>query len=556
VRSLAERLGLTNVAAAYLLKRGITEEPRVGAYLDPDPKDFIYPSQFAAMDEMAELIGARRSDKGGVLVYGDYDVDGVIGAFILFRALQYLRVPSNYFLPSRRSGGYGLSIDTLSQAVGHNYKTLIAVDCGIAEHDAVAVARASGMDVFILDHHQTQGALPDALIANPVLEPTENPLCSAALAYVFAEKLLADGDEAAAMLTAELFPFVALATVADVVQLVADNRIFAALGLKALSAMRGGAGGGRCNPGLKCLMDAALPRGSRRVTAEHVAFQLAPRINAAGRMSDAKLALKLFLADNHIDASRQASHLVELNRGRQAEQESALREAMRQTEGGRDAPAIVVAKDSWNVGLIGVIAGKLAETYGKPAFVFCRPNDETTMRGSARSAAGVNLKAALDSLKDILAKYGGHPEAAGLDVEAARMDDFRGRICGAVSAQGASAKAEPFIALDADATLDELGEALLPDLLRLEPFGRGNAPPVVAVTGATVAAAREVGRDSTHLRLVLKQGEATAEVVGFSMAHLLGRIEPGKTLCAALSPVVSDFGGGEHVELRLLDAHF
>lgn len=390
-----------------------------------------------------------------------------------------------------------------------------------------------------------------------MLEEVSNPLCSAALAYVLCEKLLADSGESGAILLSELFPFVALATIADVVPLVADNRIFTALGLRALSTMRqGGAAKSAYNPGLKALIDAALPRLGRRVTAEQIAFSVAPKINAAGRMSDAKLALKLFLSQSPLEASQQASHLMDLNRARQAGQERALREAMQKAETERDAPAIVVAQDSWNVGLIGVIAGKLAETYGKPAFVFCKPADDAdVMRGSARSAGGVDVKATLDSCKDILTKYGGHPEAAGVDVDKARFDALHERICDTVRAQGALAKGEPSLPLDAYATLDDLGPHLLPDLLRLEPFGKGNEAPVLGVRDVTVTAAREVGRDSTHLRIVLKQGETSAEAVGFSMAHLLGRIALGARCDAALRPVVSDFGGAQHVELRLLDIH-
>ncbi len=501
--SLARALGLGLPVAQLLLHRGLTDPAAAERFLRADLPDLSDPAALLDLPRAASRILHALRHGERVIVYGDYDADGVTATAILVRGLRELGAEVGFFIPRRQVEGYGLSTQAVDRLEAP--ALLVTVDCGITAVEEVRYAASRGFDVIVLDHHEAGDLLPPAwAVVAPTRpdQPEVTPLAACGLAY---QVVRAVWEQAGRDRNPEeLVELAAVGTLADVVPLVGDNRVLARRGLERLSSAP--------SVGIGALLREAALCG--RIRPRDVTFALAPRLNAAGRLGDAGTAVTLLLSDDPIQAKELARALDQENRRRQELTDQVLAEATAQVEaeGWDDAPALVVAGEGWHPGVIGIVASHLVERYNRPAVVIAVEGE--VGRGSARSIEALPLVDVLDACAGLLQRYGGHAMAAGLTIAPGRIEAFRGRFVAEAGRRLRPEDLVPAVAIDAELALGDLTLDLARELERLAPFGPGNPEPVFAVRGVRAAATRVVGEG--HLRLGLTDGRSFIDAIGFA----------------------------------------
>lgn len=502
---LADALGVHPLVAALLRRRGLVTVETARAFLEPRLEDLSDPAGFPHMDDAVETVARALASGRRIAVHGDYDVDGISAAAILLRGLRNLGADPLWYLPHRLRDGYGLGVAAVETLAAAGAGVLIAADCGITAFEAISRARALGLDVVVLDHHTPPALLPPATIVDVMRGADDSaPPSAAGLAFFFLWGLRRYLGRTP-VLPSDLAPLAALGTCADVVPLLGDNRRLVAAGLRQMGVAPAA--------GLRALIDEAGIQGP--VEAWQVGWQLGPRLNAPGRLGDPNPALDLLLTDDPAQALLLARGLSEANRERQAILDRALAEATVQAESDLRAPAFVVAAQGWHPGVVGLVAARLVEQYGRPAVAIALAG--ASGRGSARSVAGFNLVEALGACRGHLSGFGGHPMAAGVTIAAEDVADFRREFQEVAAAWAAGTADRGGLDVDAEVTLADLTVPLIAQLERLAPFGPGNRQPVLAVTGVRAVARRLVG-DGAHLRTGVTDGLTFIEAIGFAMA--------------------------------------
>jgi single-stranded-DNA-specific exonuclease len=502
---LAAALGLHPLTAALLRRRGIATAAEAHRFLDPRLDDLAAPEALRGMPDGVDRVARAIAAGERIAIHGDYDVDGISATAILLRGLWGLGTEPVWYLPHRLHDGYGLGTRAVAALAEQGARLLIAADCGIAAAEAVACARARGLDVIVLDHHTPSAERPAAIIVEPGRAgAADAPLCAAGLAFMFVVALRRHLGALPAV-PAGVASLAALGTIADVVPLRDDNRRLVAGGLAEMRAAP--------LPGLQALAEIAGISGP--ITAWHTSWQLAPRLNAPGRLGDPSPALRLLLTDDAAQGRALARDLDAVNRERQQILERTLAEAVEQAEGDALAPAFVVAGEGWHPGVVGLVAGRLAERYHRPAVAVALAGESG--RGSARSVPGFNLVEALHACRPQLLASGGHAMAAGLSIAREAVPEFR-KAFQDLAGVGATDRAAAFrLLLDAEVQLGDLTAHLVGELEGLGPFGAGNPEPVLAVKGVRTLDRRIIG-DGRHLRLDVSDGTATIGAIGFAMA--------------------------------------
>lgn len=539
--SLAGSLTLSLTAAQVLLHRGLVDPASADRFLRADLEDLSDPALLLDLPRAAARIlqGVQRGER--IIIYGDYDADGVTATAILVRGLRALGGAVEFFIPRRQVEGYGLHAEAIARLGGPGL--LIAADCGITATPEVALARARDLDVIILDHHEPPATLPPALaVVGPkrVDQPPVTPFAACGLAYqaVRAVWRLAGRTEE----PEDLLDLAGLGTIADVVPLAGDNRIIARQGLRRMTTAP--------SVGIAALMREAEVTGA--VRARDVAFALAPRLNAAGRLGDARVAVTLLLTEDPALAAQVAQHLDRENRQRQEVTERVMAEAAARVEEagwGRD-PALVLAGEGWHAGVIGIVASHLKERYGRPVVVIAL--EDGVGKGSARSIEALPMVEALAACGDLLLRYGGHAMAAGLTIAPDRVEAFRERFLQEAGRRLSPEDLIPTIAIDAEIALADLTTALAREMERLAPFGAGNPEPVFAIRGVRALATRVVGEG--HLRLGLSDGGGFVEAIGFSRGDVAEVLAfTGARLDVAGTVELDRWGEQEKVSLVLRD---
>lgn len=505
---LATALGLHPITAALLRRRGVRTPAEAERFLNPRLADLSDPETLSGMRAAVERVAQAISAGDRIAIHGDYDVDGITSTAILLRGLGGVGAagaPPLWYLPHRLRDGYGLGEWAVEALVADGARLLIAADCGITAAGAVARGRARGVDVVVLDHHTPAADRPAAFIVEPKRDGQDaTPLCAAGLALMFVMALRRRLG-VLPVIPPGLVSLAALGTVADVVPLIEDNRRLAAAGLLEMRAAP--------LAGLAALAEIAGVTGP--VTTWHVSWQLAPRLNAPGRLGDPSPALRLLLTDDEAEARALAQELDSVNRERQEILERTLAEAMTQAEERAPAAAFVVAGEGWHPGIVGLVAGRLAERYQRPAVAI--GVSDGSGRGSARSVPGFNLIEALAACENHLVAFGGHAMAAGLSIAGEAISEFRESFTALAEPGSAERAATSRLVVDAELRLAELTVSLASELARLAPFGSGNPEPLFGVTGVRTLRRRVVG-DGRHLRLDVTDGNATLEAIGFAMA--------------------------------------
>ena len=527
--------GLPPILASLLAARGVRTPEEANAFLHPEEGQLNDPFLMENMGRAAALINAAVREKGSIVIYGDYDCDGICASTILLEALQQLGAKAEVYIPSRKEEGYGLN-EAAVRRLADKYRLLITVDCGITSVSEVALARELGMTVIVTDHHTIPAELPPAhAVLHPRLGNYPCPdLCGAGVSYKLSCALLGRRI----LPTLELC---ALATIADMVPLLGENRALAALGLRRMQMT--------ARPGLRALLGVAGIQAGEVISGTQAAFLLAPRINACGRMDTAYIALELLTARDPLRAMELAEQCNALNERRKNTERRILEEADAQalTLDLCAQRAIVVEGEGWESGVVGLVAGRLAERYGYPTVALSRDGDVCV--GSARSACGVDLYQALASCADLFTRFGGHRQAAGLTLPADRVPAFRERLSTAVAEQLAGRTLMPETAYDAVLPLSAVTLELIDQVALLEPFGMSNPAPVFLLENVDVLSARAVGAEGAHLKLTLSQDGALLDAIAFHMGSRAGTL---RGLCdLAVSPVANTFGGRTAAECRV-----
>ena len=529
--------------SALLHSRGITTPEDLAVFLDPPHHLPHNPMRFNEMDRALARIYQAVERRETVGVFGDFDVDGITGTAIITEGLTNMGVPVVPYLPHRRDEGHGLSPPALRRLAEQGVGLLITVDCGVTAAAEVAQAREMGMDAIITDHHTPTEDTPDAVaIINPRMSGNRYPfgdLCGAGIAFKLIQGLYQFYGQPWAP---ELLELAALGTIADLVPLLDENRFFVQQGLSQLSQTR--------RAGLLALyrqgnIDPA------RITAETVSFQIAPRLNAAGRMSHAEESLRLLTTSSEQEAEFLARRLEDLNLERRRLTEQGFTAARQQVESLPELPPILVVTDPIiTPGVAGLVAGRLAELYGRPGVVMADIGEDRLV-ASGRSVPGFNLVESFAACADLFVRYGGHAQAAGFTVERDQVHPLRDRLNGLAADAFARQPQETNLELDARLELADLNPGLVEWLGRLEPFGVGNPAPMFLVSGLQVVENRRVGATGQHLRLRVRQGGRQCTALAFNQADRWPNVP--STVDIAGSVLVDHWNGMETVNLKIAD---
>jgi single-stranded-DNA-specific exonuclease len=509
VEGLVQGLGVTETTAAVLVRRGYGDPERARSFLEGAPPmhdPFL-------LGQTAEAVAAlRRAIDSGtrICVHGDYDVDGICATALALLALRALGANVDWHLPSRFDEGYGVSGETIARLADEGCGLVLTVDCGITAVEEVAQARELGLEVVVTDHHRPGEVLPDCPVV--ATRPSEYPfpeLCGTGVVYKLAQALGVDIDSH--------LDLVGLATIADVVPLIDENRALALAGLRALARTQ--------KPGLRTLMEVARVDPAS-VDEGAVAFRLAPRINAAGRLGHPRAALELLLTDDSARARKLALELEEVNRDRQAVEDRILRAAIKQVEElperRRRARGYVIADADWHEGVIGIVASRLVERFHRPV-VLIAGSDDGQWKGSGRSIASFDLHEALGACSDHLGRWGGHRAAAGLSIDPAEVDAFARAFAEHADAMLTDDELAPVTPVDAIVGGEQLTLGLCEELARLAPFGLGNPSVTLLLPNAELGELATVG-DGKHLRFRVRDGaRGGGTAIAFNLGAQLDR---------------------------------
>jgi len=515
VRDLSRALNIPAPLASLLVQRGIHTPEAATTFLRPSLDTLSDPFDLPDMGRAVELIAAAVRRGEAIMVHGDYDVDGQCASALLTRTLRAAGARVIPFVPHRVRDGYDFGPAGLAAAREHGAAVIVTCDCGTTAQEAVAGAKAAGHTVIVTDHH-LPGALPPAdAIVNPRRENGDRAyrdFCGAGVAFKLAQALVGELG-LPSNLPLHLLDLVALATVADIVPLTGENRVLVRFGLKLLAHSRW--------PGVRALVETVGMAG-KTIRAGHVGFILAPRLNAVGRIADAMDGLRLLLSDDAEEARELARQLETINARRQAMDQEILEQAVGVVEREvdlDDAYGLVLARDGWHPGVIGIVASRLVERFGRPTILVALEGDEG--RGSGRSIPGFDLHAALVSCAPHLARFGGHTMAAGLTVRRERLDDFRAAFNQVARGTLEPEDLVPTQRIDLVVALDQLDLKLERMLRALEPCGAGNPSPVFGAAGVKARNPKVVG--TNHLRFVLEDGASRLPAIGFDWADRVER---------------------------------
>jgi single-stranded-DNA-specific exonuclease len=558
IMALSRAAGISPLVAQLLINRGISDPGRAVVFLQAKLGALNDPECLPGVVEAAERIVRAIRDDRPIVIYGDYDVDGVCGTSILWACLKLAGARKvHYYIPHRVEEGYGVNEAALrSLAESHERPLIVTVDCGISALAEAALARSLGVELIITDHHTIGPDLPDAAaLVHPRLPGSAYPfpdLCGCGVAFKLAWQLaksFGDGRRASPALRdflMESMGLVALATIADLVPLSGENRVFVRYGLSGIQTGP--------TPGLNALMRVSGALGKKLNTGS-VGFGLAPRINAAGRMEQARMAVELLTTRDAARAENLAEQLDQCNKRRQEIEYRTVAQAREMIEAVGDPAergAIVVGHPDWHPGVIGIVASRLTETYHRPAIVVALGPE--LAQGSGRSVAGFDLYEALRCCSSGLIQFGGHRAAAGLKMTPAGFPEFARAFDDHCRGAMAPELRQKALDLDAEVHLGQLSTLAVEWIEALEPYGIGNPRPLLLASDLRLAAPPKVcGQKQNHVQLRLAQGHTTLKAIAFGMADRLGRLEPGTPCSAAFTPSINEWQGRREVQLELKD---
>ncbi|MDQ5826247.1 MAG: single-stranded-DNA-specific exonuclease RecJ [Chloroflexota bacterium] len=547
-------LGLTPLMVQLLANRGLLELEEIESFIQPqDVSQHPDPTMLTGMQPAVERICQALSSHEKVVVYGDYDADGVTSTALLTTALRHFGADVEPYVPNRASEGYGLNPNAVRELGSRGTRLLITVDCGISGREEVEVARQAGMDVIVTDHHHLPADLPNAAAC---INPKQfvagcecyQELAGVGVAYQLVRALVKRCGKPKRLRNKDLLGLVAIGTVADVVQLKGANRPLVQQGLAAIPE--------NSLPGLRTMLEyAGLKPGA--IDTDRVGFIIGPRLNAAGRVDDARTAYELLMTEDAYYARQLAQKLEAQNRRRQAMMNAIVEQARERGKRMDDNTRVIVLHDStWPSGVVGLVAGRLVEEFGRPAVVIEQVGDES--RGSARSVPQFNMVEALAEASDLLVKYGGHSAAAGFTIKTENIEELNRRLCATCDKQLQNEQLRPTISADAELPVNKVDDETLAQINRMSPFGAGNPSPMFVAKGVRVVSASTVGDNDAHLKLIVadrNNGHTPLEAIAFRYGYMAESVRRKGQVDLVYSIERREWKGDTHLQLRVKDIH-
>lgn len=549
IKDAATKSNVPPIVATVLLNRGIEIED-FRQFLSKSKQGILSPMSMLDMDKAVERIVRAINDNESIVVYGDYDVDGITATTLLYDALKSLGANVDYYIPDRKDEGYGINIMAVNRLIKNGTKLLITVDCGITAVGEVEFAKLQGMDVVITDHHTCKERIPEAAVAviNPKRHEDEyefEGLAGVGVAFKLAMGISMAMGRSAGEFFEKYVDLAAIGTIADVVPLINENRIIVDRGLAVLQQP--------ARPGLKALLDIAQ-MSDKKVNCGTIAFALAPRLNAAGRMGSAVTAVELLLTTSDERAAEIALELDTINKHRQETEYEIHRDAVEMINSDKDfdkKKIIVLAKEGWHNGVIGIVASRLTETYHRPCILISLACG--VGKGSGRSVHGFSLFNALGACEELLTNYGGHAIACGMGIDEAKIEEFTKAINEYARENMDEDAMIPQVKIDAVIKGETLSMATAKTLSVLEPFGMGNETPVFAVTRAQIISVAGVGADKKHIRMTIDKDGTRVNCIGFGLGDYANMITPGMCVDLAFKLDINSYQGKDTVQLVLTD---
>ena len=543
-----------------LATRGITSEKDVYEFLHPLEMTPSKPENFTDMQKTVERLSKAIDNQEKIVIYGDFDADGITSTSLLYKTFKYLGADVNYFIPDRDKEGHGIYKNVLvSLMTTVKPKVIISVDCGISNFDAIDFIKSFNIDVIITDHHEAPEVLPDAFaIINPKAPHSldENlsvkeiesmtSLAGVGVAFKVAQALLSHYNKSEFIY--EILPFVAIGTIADIVPLIGENRYLVSKGLELISKGK--------HYGIKRLFESAGYKVENGVTSEMISFGIAPRINASGRLETVKDAVSVLISDNKQEIEVAISNLNELNKVRQTLSNEIFVQAdeMLKKEGNKN-PAIILYNKDWHVGVIGIVASKFVEKYYKPTFLMTYSAEKKEVRCSARGIDGISLYDIISENSELLNKYGGHTMAAGLSFsdEKTSFEQVKAALNKSVKEAIGSKELKPFINIDLEVFSDDINIEMVEEISQMEPFGANNPSPVFAMKNLKIKEKRLMGENKDHLRLIVQAESKEMTCVRWSQGDLA--LVAGDIIDVAFHPQINEYNGTTSVQLVIDDVH-
>ncbi|MBQ8742333.1 MAG: single-stranded-DNA-specific exonuclease RecJ [Clostridia bacterium] len=553
VVALAESLGVTPLTALLIYNRGHNTPEKARAFIDSSSVSYYDPFLMPDMDKAVDRILEAAKNKEKTVIYGDYDVDGVTSVSILYTYLCEIGLSPEYYIPSRSTEGYGVNNDAIFQLSEKKVSLMITVDTGVTALEEILYASSLGIDVVVTDHHECLSELPKAIaVVNPMRDDSAYPFCElAGVGVVFKLICALEKRRTGSMIGAKKFvDLVAIGTVADVMPLISENRLLVTEGLSLLNTCP--------RVGIKALLSAAAgndkkSKAPQKITSSVISFNIAPRINAAGRIESAEKAVKLFLGSSEESALDMANELCEINRRRQAEENRIIDEAAEKIRSSFDFEndkVIVLSEENWHHGVIGIVASRITERFGMPS-ILVSFDENNIGKGSGRSVNGINLVDALTYCSDLLVKYGGHELAAGLTVERGNFEAFKKRINDYVRENVSDELCVTPIEADAyidpsDITVEQANELLL-----LEPYGVSNPSPLFFMKDVSVKDVISLAQK--HTKLIVEKDGVTLSALYFGHSRPSLPIYIGDTVDLAFTIGINEFRGVTEVQMIVRD---
>ena len=542
VEELVKKRHITNLLASILVNRGIIDGEKINVFLNPTRKDFYNPFLMPDMEIAVKRIVKAIENKEKIMIYGDYDADGITSITVLKKYLNEIGLKTGEYIPNRLNEGYGLNKDAISKIYNDGYKLMITVDCGISGLEEVDYANSLGMEIIITDHHEPAEKLPEAIaVIDAKRKDNKYPFNQlAGVGVVF--KLIQAISTELKLEEKEYLKYldlVCIGTISDIVPLVDENRVIAKLGLKLIEKTK--------NIGLKTLLNIA---DLRKIDSTAISFGVAPRINACGRMGFQEEALQLFLTEDSGEATKIAKRLVQFNQERQAKEKQIFEEVIEKIEkDDKDKKCIVLAEENWHHGVIGIVASKITEIYYKPSILICLEGDKG--KGSGRSIPGFDLYTALTKCSDYIEKFGGHSMAIGITIKKENFEKLKEAIEKYAQESNIS-DIMPIINIDKEINLKNINIEEVKSLELLEPFGEGNKMPLFLLRNLKIDSIRALS-GGKHLKLTLKQDNNIVDAIGFNMGDLSKEYLLGDKVDVVGTIEINSFGNKENIQINLKD---
>ena len=540
IAEIEKQYNLTYLVAQKLAEKNLTNK-EIEVFLNPTRKDFHDPFELPDMKKAVDRILRAIKSNEKIIIYGDYDADGITSTTILKRYMKDRGIDVGTYIPNRLNEGYGLNENAIRKIAKQGYNLIITVDCGITAEKETEIAKDLGMDVIITDHHEVPNNLPEAVAVVDAKRKDNkypfNQLAGCGVAF----KLIQAISNKLELPEEEWLKYIDIAcigTISDIVPLIDENRVIAKLGLKLIEVTR--------NIGLKTLMQIAE---CKRIDSNFVSFGISPRINACGRMGHQEDALELFLTNDSIEARKLANRLEEYNRERQEIEKRIFSEALEILSKEKDEPCVIIGKDGWHHGVIGIVSSKITELTYKPSILICFEGEDS--KGSGRSIQGFDLHEAVYNCKELLTAVGGHSMAIGLSLKTGSFPKFKEKVLKYAKEKEVE-NIQPELVIDSVISGSDISISSIEQIEMLEPFGESNTMPIIMYKNLKVDSIRALS-EGKHLKLTLLDGNVYIDAIGFNMGELSNQYQIGDKVDIVGNIGVNRFRNIENIQVTLKD---